>query len=167
MVALDRGVDRAAMNAVEDGMRARAGFQPGRHQFLLSLTDSLGLSPQLAPLSIYPFRPEICAALICDYLTVVSVIEATAIEEAFRATGWADVSTADHIDLADPTYPPIIRGRVGTAHLATHTGAIQQALVEFVDLKRQAEALKEYALASKTHAVTGMLMLRNEKATWH
>jgi hypothetical protein len=47
-----------------------------------------------------------------------------------------------------------------------NAGAIQQVLVEFVELRRMAEALHGYVLSPETRTGKGVLIFVNEKATW-
>jgi hypothetical protein len=159
------GVDRAVLQAAEERAFSRAGFTGGRHRFMMSSADILGLAPDLAPFSIYPFRPEICAALICDYLVFVSALEITALTDALHRAGFKEGHEAAIIDLNQPDRA-VAFGVVNGRAISVNGAALQQILLEFADLKRQAEAMKEYASRPDFLTAIGILTLKNERGTW-
>jgi hypothetical protein len=159
------GTDTAALRAAEDEALDRAGFSIGRHRFVVSTADSLAKSPDLAPFSIYPFQPETCAAMICDYLVLVSVLEITAVSDALLRAGFSAVHAAPSIDLSQSDQHVVI-GVVGRRGMSINGSALLQIMFEFLDLKRQADAMKEYAAKPRGPFAIGILTLQNERATW-
>jgi len=163
--ALKSGLSQKDLNAEADSALGQAGFTAGRPRFVISSADILRLTPGCAPFSIYPFSPEICAALICDYVAFLSVLEITALTEAMLAVGFKQVEEITPIDLTQGGRP-VVRGLARGKVMSIDNSGLQQMMLELVDLKRQGEAMIEYCSRPSTVPAVGMLTLKNERATW-
>jgi hypothetical protein len=163
--ALKSGLSQKDLKTTDDRALIEAGFTEGRPRFLLSSADILGLSRGCAPFSIFPFSPEICAALTCDYLAFLSVLEVTAVDDALLAAGFEQVQEITPIDLSQGDRP-VVRGLVKGKAMSINGAGLNQIMLESVDIKRQAEAMIEYCSRPDATPAIGVLTLKNERATW-
>ena len=128
-------------------------------------TDMAARDPALAPYSIYPLPPEICAQLICDQVARLITISFDAIHRALDRPG-ADiriVANAPTTGLLDGG-APVVQIRHRDRRLTVPMSAIKQLLLEFIDTKRWAEAVWDLIETADTkHAV---LTSMNERAAW-
>jgi hypothetical protein len=146
----------------------RSNLVSSRDRFQVTSLDSVGLGPTLAPFSIYPFRPEICAALTCDYVSVRPVLGINALISALTSAGFQNVSRPELIDLNQPQLP-VVSGAIGKKAMSINGAALQQIMLEFIDVRRLALAMKDYCLSDDLPVNgprVGVLIFRNERATW-
>jgi hypothetical protein len=94
--SLMRSAERWQDDVIEGGrvfastrLRAlrRAGILNDSHHIAGNSGDLASRSPSLAPWSIYPFSPEICADLICDLLIFETTISAQRLQAALSKQG--------------------------------------------------------------------------------
>jgi hypothetical protein len=163
--AWDSGTPWSTYAAKDDKALLKAGLNTVRDRFLLTSADALRLAPGRAPFSIYPFRPAICAALICDYLAFVSMLGINALTDALLTAGFTGVQEIRPIDLSQHDRA-VVRGFIKTKGMSINNGALAQIVFEAVDLKREAEAMLEYSLRPDATPAIGVLTLKNERATW-
>lgn len=163
--ALQSGMPPAERKAKEDKALIQAGLNTVRDRVLFSSADSLRLAPGCAPFSIYPFSPEICAALICDYLAYVSMIGVTALSDAMTAAGFTHVEEVQPVDLTQGDRA-VVRGAIKNKAMSINGAALNQILLETIDLRRLAEAMAEYCQTRSGTPATGMITMKNERATW-
>jgi hypothetical protein len=151
--------------AKEDRALVQAGLNVVRDRVAFSSADSLRLAPGCAPFSIYPFPAHICAALICDYLAYASMLGITALADALSGAGFDPVQEAQPIDLSDGDRP-VVRGAMKNTAMSINGAALNQILLETVELRRLAEAMAESCQARSGPPATGMVTMKNERATW-
>jgi hypothetical protein len=163
--AWDSGTPWSTYAAKDDKALLKAGLNTVRDRFLFTSADALRLAPGRAPFSIYPFRPAICAALICDYLAFVSMLGINALTDALLTAGFTGVQEIRPIDLSQHDRA-VVRGIIKTKAMSINNGALAQIVFEAVDLKREAEAMLEYSLRPDATPAIGVLTLKNERATW-
>jgi hypothetical protein len=144
----------------------QAGLNTVHDRVSFSSADSLRLAPGCAPFSIYPFPAHICAALICDYMAYASMLGIDALSDALSAAGFKHVEDVQPIDLSQGDRP-VVRGAIANAAMSINGAALNQILLEVIDLKRQTEAMAEYCASPNAKRATGTLTLKNERATWN
>jgi hypothetical protein len=163
--AWESGMPPQERKAKEDKALIQAGLNVARDRVLFSSADSLRLAPGCAPFSIYPFSAEICAALICDYLAYVSMLGITALSDALSFAGFKHVEEIQPVDLAQGDRA-VVRGAIKNKAMSINGAALNQILLETIDLRRLAEAMAEYSLSRIGAPATGMVTMKNERATW-
>jgi hypothetical protein len=163
--AWQSGMPPKERKAKEDKALLQAGLNSVRDRILFSSADSLRLAPGCAPSSIYPFPQQICAALICDYLAYVSMIGITALSDAMKVVGFDPVEEVQPIDLTQGDRA-VVRGAIKNKAMSINGAALNQILLETIDLRRLAEAMAEYCQSARGVPATGMITMKNERATW-
>jgi len=171
VVAVRADISQAQLQTLQgrerDEMR-RSNLIANQDRFQVPSLDTLGLAPTLAPFAIYPFRPEICAALTCDYLSIRPVLGINALFNALGSTGFHHITRPERIDISRPELP-VVMGAIGKKAMSINGSALQQILFEFIDLKRLALAMKDYCLSYDQPVNgqrVGVLVFRNERGTW-
>ena len=162
---LQSGMSSQERKAKEDKALIQAGLNTVRDRVALSSADSLRLAPGCAPFSIYPFPAHICAALICDYLAYVSMLGITALSDALSAAGFKYVEEIQPVDLSEGDRA-VVRGAIKNKAMSINGAALNQILLEIIDLRRLAEAMIEFCQGASGAPLTGMVTMKNERATW-
>jgi hypothetical protein len=165
LTLLAKGVDLAVPRARLEQALGESGVAEGQHRFEAPMVDALSITTGHPPLSIYPFTPDVCAAMICDYLTVLPILSADAILAAMAAAGFEYVGLPPKFELSKPD-AACAWGAVGGRQMAINSGGLVQILYEFLDVRRQAEAMVEYCSNPDTVLATGILVLHDEASTW-
>jgi hypothetical protein len=89
----------------------------------------------------------------------------TALADALSGAGFDPVQEAQPIDLSDGDRP-VVRGAMKNTAISINGAALNQILLETVDLRRLAEAMAESCQARSGPPATGMVTMKNERATW-
>ena len=165
LTLLAKGMDLISVLARQQEVISEAGIGPDETPYMAPMVDALGITTDHPPFSIYPFDPSLCAAIICDYLTVQPILGPTRLLEALTEAGFDAVGSPATFDLADPD-AVFAWGAIGDRQMSINLGGLVQILYEFQDLKTLTEAMVEYCSAPDTELATGILVLQNEAATW-
>jgi hypothetical protein len=122
----------------------------------------------LAPYTIYPFPPEVCARLTADYLVLKSVIGWDRIADAFRDLGYEASCPFEGCDGQMTLDTPVVNLAKGDRTMTLHAWGLQQVQFEFLTTERFASGVDEMwncDLGSSDRR-SGVLTFGNEKGTW-
>jgi hypothetical protein len=96
------------------------------------------------------------------------VLGINALLHALSSVGFQHITRPERIDLSRPQLP-VVSGAIGTKAMSINGSALQQIMLEFIDLKRLALAMRDYCLSDDLPVdgqKVGVLIFRNERATW-
>lgn len=147
----------------------RASVQPDEHKLKALRIGDAWRDPSAAPFAIYPFEPDVCARLTCDFLVYESLVASEVIAQALRGRGFQVVC---HLQPGqDPLTPDAKvftatkkRGsRIGVTEI--HMAGLTQLLFELVEVRRYVDAIEE----AFHRGITGraMFAFANERAVWN
>jgi hypothetical protein len=144
---------------------ARAGLDKAIHLLKVRAWGYLAVSPALAPPTIYPLDPWMCALLTCDLAGYVSVMNWHVLADAFRREGFVVGpcplrSSNDSMTANDVVLNAGYRG----GHLQIAAQVYSQMAMELVDPGRYASAMRE--AAERGPRGRGLLTFANERAVW-
>jgi hypothetical protein len=160
----------ARFDAQKKKAYAHAGLDKAdQHLLRCRRLDDLGVSPALAPPTIFPLEPWMCAMLTCDLAAYLSVMSWNLIADAFRAEGFT-VTMPQR--LADERMlrgtDPVLVARRGPARLTIDAQVYSHVALELVEPERYAAAMREAVDEGARRGVTtqGILSFANERAVW-
>jgi len=133
--------------------------------------DQAGRAAWIAPFTVFPFSPEICARLTCDYLTYDAVIAYERLESAFQAEGFRVQCCLPPTHTLPPGAPEdtVMLARRKDRGIFLRQPTVIHILIELVDPRRfavgVAELLAKVAVASG-EGPSGIFTFSNERAVW-
>jgi len=144
---------------------SKAGLPDVKHHLRARRLDRLDLNPIAAPYAIYPFDPETCAMLTCDFLVYDSTMAWDRLSAGFEAHGFT--TRCELPEEAGPMRPdmPVILASKDHYGVLLRASGIDQVLLELVEPRAYAAAVEEVAAAGRDVAA-GVFTFSNEKATW-
>lgn len=129
--------------------------------------DRVGKSGSGAPLGIYPLKPQVCARLICDYLSFETVITWERLAGAFQDEGFGTECPLEEKHETPMDDQPVLIVTRGPAGLTIPGSGIHQVLFEFLDPRTYAAALREFFdHISLSDPFRFLFAFSNERATW-
>jgi hypothetical protein len=126
----------------------------------------VAIDPALAPIGIYPFDVETCARLICDFVIYESTLGFNKLAEALEAEGFRVDCLLPEGSGRFENEGSILRAAVGDKSLIVHGWGMNQLLLELVDLRVFAAALREVLDFNHEDMVSGVITFSNERAVW-
>ena len=144
---------------------ARAGLDKTLHLLKVRALGDLAVSPALAPPTIFPLDPWMCALLTCDLAAYLSVMDWEVLAEAFRSEGFKVLgcplpASSDTMAATDP----VLVAAYGRGRLQIEARVYSQMAIELVEPRRYAQAMRE-AVERGTPG-RGVLTFANERAVW-
>jgi hypothetical protein len=153
-------------------MRARALKKAdmegqGQHHLRGVRPDAIGRDPGLAPFSIYPFSPDVCARLTCELLHYESVMRWERLAAAFEALGFQTECPLPETSDRTPGSAPVLHASRGSAGMTIHGSGITQILYELIDPNTWAAAATEALKLWPGEApASGVFTFANERSVW-
>jgi hypothetical protein len=144
---------------------AKAGFNRATHNLRAFSADTAARDPTTAPLGIYPLSPDLCADMISDLLVIEVIISDEVLRDAFERVGFETEILLPQESSNFNGDNPIVRLRLEDRGLVIHGTAINQLLLELVDVHRYAAALREM-FDARLNTPGAVLVYRNERAHW-
>jgi hypothetical protein len=148
----------------------KGNMQASQHHLRGVNIDSAGADPAIAPHTIYPFTPDVCARLTCDLLLVESVVTWDRFAAALEDEGFITECPLPETDeTAVSSSAPVLIAHKGGHQVTIHGFGATQFLNEFINLKAYAAGVNEAFLQSLRGAsmrVSGVLTFSNEQAVW-
>lgn len=141
--------------------------QAEHHLRGVGVVDRVGKSGSSAPLGIYPFHPNVCARLLCDYLSFETVITWERLAASFIDEGFGTECPLDERHDAPMDNQPALIITRGIAGLTIPGSGIHQVLYEFLNPRTYAAALREFFERRRPDEPFQFLFaFANERATW-
>jgi hypothetical protein len=151
----------------------RAGLdRPGTHRLDIHAAGELAYSPAVAPPTIFPLSPSMCARLTCDLAVYKSVMSWEALADAFRAEGFTVTNPlrpafGETLDADDRMIVARYRHKGMDRHHSINAGGFAQVALELVEPRRYAAAMREAIEATDTRGPhRGVLTFANERSVW-
>ena len=146
----------------------KARMDQARHHLRgVGVVDRVGKSGSAAPLAIFPFEPQVCARLICDYLSFETMITWERLEAPFRDEGFGTECPLDERHEASMDDQPVLVITRGLAGLTIPGTGIHQILFEFLDPRTYAAALREFfQRIDRDEPFRFLFAFANERAVW-
>lgn len=148
---------------------SRAGFDAsGTHLLRIGATDDLAVSPALAPPTIFPLEPWMCAMLTCDLAAYLSVMSWGLIAESFRGEGFTVTMPLQMANDRMTGNDSVLVARRGGAKLTITAQIFSQVALELVEPDRYAAAMREAVDEGIRRGARGqgVLSFANERAVW-
>ncbi len=150
--------------------KAKAFRRTGLHQSVHHLRGhafgDLAVDAALAPPTIFPFAPHLCAYLTCDLMTFQSFISYERLRDAFQVAGFEVKNLLlPRNETVDPK-APVLQARLGARGLTLHASGFAQVLMELIEPERFALAAKEICLSPEGRRGPGIFTFANERAVW-
>jgi len=148
---------------------SRAGFDAsGTHLLRIGATDDLAVSPALAPPTIFPLEPWMCAMLTCDLAAYLSVMSWGLIAESFRGQGFTVTMPLAMANDRMTGKDPVLVARRRGAKLTITAQIFSQVALELVEPGRYAAAMREAVDEGLRRGARGqgVLSFANERAVW-
>jgi hypothetical protein len=160
--------ERATQGLAE--AEATAAIGGGDHHVVVlnSLSHPYALQARVAPMSIFPIRPELAAMLITGGIFFTVRINVDRLAERLRAFGVdAKVALTTEMPALDANTPLLVHPLDGGGRRTIRSGVVQELGIELVDLDRWCEAVvqapqpQEITKRFHTH-----ICLANEEEAW-
>lgn len=151
--------------AVRDQALSDAGVNGGSHRLRAHTADKVTRLPAFAPLAVFPYKPTVCARLICDYTVMEWFIGESAFRDALESAG---LHVRISLPLSDGTLEPadaILQAFLRDRAVTIHSTAVHQFLLEGLDISMYATALRE-VLERRGDAISGVLTFSGEQSVW-
>ena len=168
--AMKKGFETQGDEAASRQDRAftKAEMHQTQHHLTGHRLDTHTRDRGLAPYTIYPFPPEVCARLTTDYLVVRSYLGWDRVADAFRDLGYDVACPFDprHGQMDSDTPVAVVSRRDRT--MTIHAWGLQQVQFEFLTVERFAagvDSIWDYDMRDSNRR-SGVLTFANEKATW-
>ena len=157
----------ARWNALKTRTFAKARMGDSRHHLTgKGAVDRVGHSGALAPLGIYPFEPDRCARLICDYLSFETVLTWERLASSFATSGFETICPLEERHDSDvPDEAPILIVTRGEGGLTIPGSGMHQILFEFLDPQAYAGAMREL-FGQIDRPLRFLFTFSNERAVW-
>lgn len=145
----------------------KAMLDDAEHHLRGVRADSIGLSPSLAPFTVYPLSPKAVAALTTDLTSFEYIVGWDRLGRSFEARGFDVELLLDPASGRVPADIAVLHDRTAHRRITIHSGGLDQLLHELVDIDRYVVAVTTEARREHpTGASSAVLTFRNEKATW-
>lgn len=146
----------------------KAGFYQTEHHLYGKRLDTHTLAPGLAPYTIYPFSPSMCARLTSDYLVVETVLGWDRLARAFSRLGYETYCPLDEANGPLCADTPVIKVAKGNRTMTIDPYGLQQLQFELLDVDRFAAGVDEIwerSLQGQRRR-SGVLTFANERGVW-
>ncbi len=154
-------------DALKQRAFGKAGLSQVDHHLRGVRADSIGKDAHLAPFTIYPFDPQLVAALTTDLVCYEYTVGWDLLAQAFETHGFAVQLLLDPADGKVPEDVAILHDRRGDRRVTLHSGGLDQLLHELVDVDRFVTAVAAAARLNRPEGrTTSVMTFRNERATW-
>lgn len=163
------GVGAVAQKSEELKAKAfkKGGLNDVEHHLRGVRADSIGLSPSLAPFTVFPFSPKMVAALTTDLTSFEYIVGWDRLGRAFDAQGFDVELLLDPASGRVPENVAVLHDRSEDRRITIHSGGLDQLLHELVDIDRYVAAVTTAARREHPPGTSSaVLAFRNEKATW-
>jgi hypothetical protein len=142
-----------------------AGLDEPKHTLHATRSDRIDQNPTAAPFAIYPFDPETCALLTCDFLTYESTMSWERLSAGFEEEGFVTKNELpDRGEMMEPDVPVITASKEDMSVLL-RAGAIEQIVLELVEPQVYAAAMSELFQLGRS-IPAGLITFANETETW-
>lgn len=146
---------------------AKAGLGEIEHHLVGVRADSIGKDATLAPFTIYPFDPNVVAALTTDLVCYEHVVGWDRLAHALGSHGFEVELLLDAANGTVPQDVAILHDRLGDRRITIHRGGLDQLLHELVDLDRFAAAVATAVRRDQLDGrTTSVMTFANERAIW-
>ena len=146
---------------------AKAGLTEVAHHLRGTRADSIGRDSNLAPFTIYPFCPQLVAALATDLICFEHTVGWDRLGRAFESHGFEVELLLEPASGSPPADIAVLHDRKADRRITIHSGGLDQLLHEFVDLDRYVAAIGDEARRARAHSTSAsVLTFSNEKAVW-
>lgn len=153
----------------------KAGLDQSSHHLRGVRIDTHTLDPGLAPYTIYPFTPDMCARLTTDHLVIETVLGWGRLGRAFSTLGYETECPLEDRDGRGDAHTPVALLRKGDLTVTLHAWALQQLQFELLDIDRFAAGVDDVVGRQVAQLLEGMggarrgagvLTFANERAVW-
>ncbi len=152
----------AHVEALQEGALSDAGLLDVRHRLRVHGTDHRDATAAVAPYSIFPFKPDVCAGLVTDRIVVVATLGWDQLASEFQRVGW---TTSCPLPESNSSLPPdVLVASKGRATVTVHSTAILQALLEMHQIPAFVAGLVD--AAERQHEGGAVIAFDNEEAVW-
>jgi hypothetical protein len=144
-----------------------AGLPSVDHHLRGVRADSIGKDASLAPFTIFPFDPNLVAALTTDLVSFEHVIGWDRVGQAFEAHGFVVELLLEDASGPGPADVAVLVDQRADRRITLHSGGLDQALHEFINLDRYVAAIAPEVRRRRRPGKTPMVLtFTNERATW-
>jgi hypothetical protein len=151
-----------------DALRRRALEEAGNHgahRLRAHTGDTASRVPAMAPLGVFPYKPTVCARLICDYMVMEWFLNDVAFRDALEAAGLRVRIMLPRADGEVDHSEAVLQASLEHKAVTLHGGAVHQVLLEALDLETYAAAIREM-LESETGMPSAVLVFSEERRLW-
>ena len=154
-------------DALKSRAFAKAGLDTVDHHLRGVRADRIGWDPHLAPFTVFPFAPEVVAALTTDLVCFEYVVGWDRLADAFEARGFDVELLLEEASGPIAADVAVLHDHRSDLRITIHSGGLDQLLHELVDVDRFVDAVAQVARRLHTIGVTrSVFTFMSERATW-
>jgi hypothetical protein len=143
----------------------RAKIGRATHHLVGNSGDTVGRSPVVAPLSIFPLDPANRAELICDLLTFETTLSVDVLAEMLNSRGLRVEVLYPNRNQQVPYDADVLRVQLGNRGMTIHAPAMNSLMFELLRPSAWCDAVAE-SLSLDEPPTHPEVVLRDEASTW-